>query len=120
MFVVIQPGIYHANTDKMATNIIIFTLTDNGLRIYPSILTKNKTTHGTTPGKFSTKSFVIILVCNHLFKNLQVTIIKNLHKYHKTDHPGFPGNAVLVRLENDLLVSMPKTYVYAHSPRCRF
>ena len=33
----------HANTETMATNIILFTFTGSSLRIYPSILTKTGT-----------------------------------------------------------------------------
>ena len=39
MSVAIQPDIRLSNANKMATNIILFPFTGNGLRIYPSIIT---------------------------------------------------------------------------------
>ena len=42
MSMAIQPGIIcHTNTDKLATNIILFTFTGNALRTYPIFFTKN-------------------------------------------------------------------------------
>ena len=85
-------GHCRANTDKMATNIILFTFSGNTLRMYPMILTKNGTTHGTTPGKFLHKSLRDYSdlhikcktnhVCGHSTRYLSCKYRQNGYKYH--------------------------------------